>query len=281
MNDHIHIASLQAEALPLAQALPRYKNSVVIRLGGHHEYNHEIQINSRTSILNSIDKLKQKTLLINKGCKTLPMLEQPVFPCVVKGKVRSCGTHVIVCYNEQDYNKAVGKMVACKGHIIEPLFHSTGEYRLHCTREEVFFAVKKIKRDPNDIIINHKNHYNVREFVKPRLWKEMQAACLKAMRVLDLDIACFDVMYNSSNNLEHDFNIAEANTNPELLHNTFVAYTAALDKLIKQKIAALPRVFDQMPRHFPDNVMYNALKAQWEAGNITDKVIQALVNSLQ
>lgn len=244
----IHIATYQDAAKPLANHLPSYDgHNIVIRLGGTMPYNkYDVQINSVDSINNSINKARQKNLLLNGGCKTLPILQQPEYPCVLKGIVRSCGTSVYVCNNKKEYDKAVRDLYARKGHIIEPLFEATSEYRLHCTRKEVFFSVKKIKRNPEDIIINHNNHYNIREFLMPRLWNEIKAECIKAMNVLDLDIACFDVMYSSKNNNKHEFWIAEANTNPELLKNTFDAYVKALDKLIREKIGAIPDIFSQI-----------------------------------
>lgn len=282
-QNNIHIATLQDAAKPLAQALPSYRCSVVVRLGGNGSYgSYDIQINSQNSINNSINKSKQKQLLIEGGCKTLPILDMPIFPCVVKGIVRSCGTHVIVCRNEQEYNVAANKMQPCRGHIIEPLFEATGEYRLHCTREEIFFAVKKIKRNPSDIIINHENHYNVREFPKPRLWDQIKAECLKAMRILDLDIACFDVMYSSANDTQHDFFIAEANTNPELLTNTFNAYTSALDKLIKAKIALRPSLIEDLWQcDFTARSLFLAIRVLYEDNQLTDTHLKNLMKELK
>lgn len=280
-----HIATYQPAAKPLAQVLPKYKYNVVIRLGGNHDYpDYPIQINSAKSINNSINKQKQKQLLIKGGCKTLPMLNTPVYPCVVKGIVRSCGTHVMVCRNEQEFNAAVNNMYRCNGHIIEPLFTATSEYRLHCTRDEVFFCVKKIKNNPADIIVNHKNHHNVRDFPKPRLWKEIQAECLKAMQVLDLDIACFDVMYCSLDNNKHDFTIAEANTNPELLRNTFNAYAGAIDKLVKQRIKDMPDshlIEDLWQCEFDHEKLYVAVRTLYERGDLEDKHIKLLIKELK
>lgn len=253
--EKVLIATYQDAAKPLSESLGGYKHSVVVRLGGNKGYdNYEIQINKQTAINNSINKERQKELLINGGCKTLPVLKHPEYPCVIKGVVRSCGTRVFVVNNKSELDVAASKLENCNGYIIEPLFTATSEYRLHCTRNEVFFAVKKIRREghENDVIINHKNHTNVREFLKPRLWREIQEECLKAMKVLDLDIACFDIMYSSINPVRHEFNIAEANTNPELLRNTFNAYVSALDKIIREKIGAIPDVFEELKALNPD-----------------------------
>jgi glutathione synthase/RimK-type ligase-like ATP-grasp enzyme len=242
---NVHIATYQDRAKALANDLAATPYNTVVRLGGSKPYDgYEIQVNSAKSVQNSIDKLAQKRLLLEAGIKTLEVNQDNVlnrdnviFPCVLKGIIRSCGTKVLVANDKKEYDKAA--KVLEDRYYVEPLFNTTSEYRLHCTRTEVFFAVKKFKRNPADIIVTHDNHYNKRDFVKPRLWAEIQKECLKAMQALDLDIACFDVLYCSANNDKHDFVIAEANTNPELLANTFEAYKTALDGIINQKVIEL------------------------------------------
>lgn len=247
MKKRLHIATYQrvvhdgvSVAQHLHNDLPLFTEDVVIRLGGSMPYeDYKIHVNSQQAIKNSIDKLKQKKLLIAAGLKTLPLANKPEFPCVIKAVNRSGGVSVFVARDDKDFKEAVIKINGA--YLIEPLFNATSEYRLHCTQEECFFAVKKHKRNPEDIIINRDNHFNKMEFVKPRLWKEIQAECVKAMQVLELDIACFDVMYCSLDKNNHTFTISECNTNPELLHNTYKAYVPQLIKLVESKIALLKK----------------------------------------
>lgn len=247
----LHIATYQREvyngisvATHLRNDLPPFPADVVIRLGGTMPYdNYKIQINSRQSVLDSVDKLKQKQLLLAANLPTLPMLREPVFPCVIKAIIRSGGTSVFVLNNINEFNSIAPTMEG--GYILEPLFNSTGEYRLHCTQKKVFFSVKKHKRNPQDIIINRDNHYNKMEFLKPRLWRQMQEACIEAMKALKLDIGCFDVLYDSSNDAEHKFTISEANTNPELLLNTYNAYLSQLIELVNEKIGKQVSIMDR------------------------------------
>lgn len=230
------IATYQERAKKLSKSLKKRDVPVVVRLGGTLKYpDYPIQINSQRAIKNSVDKQKQKLLLLNAGLRVLPNLNKPEYPCVLKGIVRSGGNNVRVIKDLKEFKDFSAKLINnCDGYIIEDLFKATSEYRLHCTRDKVFFYVKKVKDDPNDPIVNAKNHHNVRDFALPRLWKEMQKECLKAMAALDLDIACFDVLYSSKG--DHSFIIAEANTNPEMLANTLEAYTVALNGLIDNKI---------------------------------------------
>lgn len=245
VKSKLHIATYQREvydgvsvAQHLHNDLPNFDESVVIRLGGSMPYkDYTIHVNSQEAVLNSINKKRQKELLLAAQIPTQPLLDMAVYPCVVKATERSGGTSVFVVKNHHELRTAKAK---CNDNfLIEPLFNTTSEYRLHCTKKECFFAVRKIKRNPEDIIVTRENHFNKRDFLKPRRWKEIQEACVKAMSVLDLDIACFDVLYDSSNDLHHQFVISEANTNPELLHNTYNAYLPKFIEIVNEKIAKL------------------------------------------
>lgn len=244
-NSKIHVATYQREkpvdGITVAQHFTNdlgkkdfYGNSIVIRFGGTMPYKaYNIEVNTAEAVKNSIDKRKQKDLLIAANIPVQPNLDRPVFPCVLKGVVRSGGENVFLCKTQDEYNKYSKKLV---DFITEPLFNTTSEYRLHCTKDQVFFAVKKHKRNQEDIIITRYNHYNKKEFLKPRLWEKITATCVKAINALKLDIGCFDVLYDSSNNDKHEFVISECNTNPEFLNNTYNAYLNVLPPLIYKKI---------------------------------------------
>lgn len=271
MTKNIHIATYQrvvyrgiTVAEHFCKDLPKFSQRVVIRFGGTMPYdNYPIQVNSANAVKNSINKYKQKELLLNAGLPTLPILDEPVYPCVIKGIVRSGGINVHLVKNKEQYKKAVDATNA--HYYIEPLFNTTSEYRLHCTRDKVFFTVKKQKRNPNDIIVTRDNHYNTREFLKPRLWDKIQETCIKAMAALDLDIACFDILYDSSNNQQHTFTISEANTNPEFLNNTYNAYLAVLPEIINKKIKQYKGANNNAAVAIP---------------NLTDKQLQLVYNKI-
>lgn len=246
-KNKLHIATYQRDiyngvsvAQHLHNDLPAFEEDVVIRLGGSMPYkDFPIQVNSQEAVLNSINKLAQKKLLIDAGIATQPILDAAIYPCVIKGLQRSGGSAVFIVNNHKELREAA--KAVNEQYYIEPLFNTTSEYRLHCTQKETFFAVKKHKRNKEDIIITRDNHFNKMDFIKPRRWKEIQAECVKAMKVLGLDIACFDVLYDSSNDLHHSFVISEANTNPELLANTYKAYLPQLVSLVEDKIKAIKK----------------------------------------
>lgn len=233
------VATFNVKKLRLEQALQAkdYAKPIVVRMGGVMGYeSYPIQINSAQATRNCIDKYKSKKILIEAGLPTLPMYDAPIeYPFVMKGIIRSRGTSVYFVENEAEFNAY--KKLLWSGFYIEPFFPYTSEYRLHCTKDEVFFATKKKKDDgyEKDPFINAQNHTNYREFIKPRLWKEMQDASLQAIKAHDLEIGCCDIGYNSSGGT-HKFVIHELNTSPELRPITFEKYVEALDKLIKEKL---------------------------------------------
>lgn len=237
----VHIATYQERAKKLATDLEKnevvqgFKKDLVVRLGGEKKYDeYPMEINSAEAVKNVINKITMKEIFVNNNIKTLEFFKEPKhYPCVIKHAVGSGGSGVYVVEDANELK--VFKKVLHNQYYIEPLFKSTSEYRLHCTQKEVFFAVKKIKREENknDIIINTKNHTNVRDFLKPRLWKEIQAECIKAMKILKLDIGAFDVGYSSAGN--HIFTIHEVNTNPELLSNTYKKYLETIPVILQTK----------------------------------------------
>lgn len=215
-------------------------HNVLVRLGGHLRYpDFDIQINTTEGVVNCIHKDKMKRIFLDNGIKTLPMIpleKAKEFPFVIKGAVRSQGKAVYVVENENELK--VYRKILREQFYIEPLFNTTSEYRVHCTKDKVFFSVKKLKKPgfENDIIVNGNNHKNVRDFLKPRLWKELQEECVKAMNAVGLDIGAVDVGYDSSNNNKHKFVIHEINTNPELLENTLLAYKSEIEEMVNKRI---------------------------------------------
>lgn len=209
--------------------------NIVIRLGGTRNYSkYEYQINTSTSVNNSCDKLATKQLFKLGKVSSLPYLESQKLLCfnedmfneikrswncdklLLKKNKSSGGNGIIVISTLQELFDII-KVKKYKGYI-EPYLNVTSEYRVHYSKwDKVFFTVKKIKKNPSDLIIDRDNHFNIRTFLKPRKWAEILIECEKAANVLGLDICCFDVLYNSEN---HVFFISEVNTGPELLRNT-------------------------------------------------------------
>lgn len=237
----IHIATYQDRAKKLSEDLSKDKSiqklrgNVVIRLGGSKEYNeYPYEINSAAAVRNCINKKAMKRQFIANGIKTLPFYEDAIrYPFMIKHTVGSGGEGVNVVEDEAEFR--VFKKIMSNQYYIEPIFRATSEYRVFATQSEVFFFFKKIKRDENanEVVLTTKNHYGVRDFPRPRLWNQIHAECIRAMRILNLDIGAFDVGYSSAGN--HDFVLYEVNTNPELLANAYNKYLEIIPKILTTK----------------------------------------------
>jgi glutathione synthase/RimK-type ligase-like ATP-grasp enzyme len=236
----IKIATYQKTNKQLEATLEPYKGKkIIVRMGGDMDYpDYPIQVNSVEAIRNCVDKMKMKNIFIDNNIKTLPILKEDEVqaPVVIKGIIRSKGASVFVV--DENNEIPVYRKVLKQKYYFEPLFNTTSEYRLHCTQDKVFFSVKKKKKEgmEADIIINEKNHVVLEKFLKPRLWAEIQAECLKAMKATGLELGACDVGYDSSNKKEHKFVIHEINTSPEILKPLRPYYKEAIESIIATKL---------------------------------------------
>lgn len=210
----------------------------VIRMGGTKEYNdYPIQINSCQAIKNSTNKLKTKELFAANSIRQSPFYTKAdkyigEFPCVYKPFKRSGGEQIKIVDSQEELNDLMKEEIA----YIEPMFVTTSEYRVFCSTNGVFLMVKKVRDEghENEVIITRKNHSYKYDFVQPRLKKQIFEECLKALNVLELDIACFDIGYSSKGN--HDFVIFESNTGPDLEQlKLIIPIAEELNKIIAQK----------------------------------------------
>ena len=236
----IKIATYQKTNKELEATLEPYKGKkIIVRMGGDMDYpDYPIQVNSSVAIRNCVNKMKMKELFIANNIKTLPILkdEEVQAPVVIKGIIRSKGSSVFVV--DENNEIPVYRKILKQQYYFEPLFHTTSEYRLHCTQDKVFFAVKKKKKDgmEADIIINDKNHVILEKFVKPRLWKEINEQCLLAMKATGLELGAVDVGYDSSDKNGHKFVIHEINTSPEILKPLRPYYKEAIESIVNAKL---------------------------------------------
>lgn len=233
-NKQIHVATYEETCKDLEPLLKDKGNRIVIRLGGQQPYAaYPIQINSAKAIGNSVDKLRMKILFLAHGIPTSKIADNAVFPLVVKGLKRSQGTGVAVVKNAKEMQKEIKRIdEKCKGYYLEEYFKTDREFRLHVSKwGGVFFEVEKIRDNPNDLVIKYENHHNVRNFNRPKEWKQIQDACIKALDSLDLDIAAFDCGYSNGK-----FVIFESNTGPELLKNTLEKYREQIQNFIDAKL---------------------------------------------
>ena len=234
LNKRYHIATYSDTNYKLYPYI-ECAEKTVIRLGGVGTYeDYPIQINSRQSVMDSIDKMKMKEIFkenevkqsefFYKNDKNIP------FPCVFKPTKRSGGEGTCIVNNQEELDS-----ILSEGYC-EPFFTTTSEYRTYCSKYGMFLMIrkKKIENHEDDLFINRDNHSYQQKFVKPRLLKQIEEHSMKALNALGLDIACFDIGYSSKD--KHDFVIFESNVSPEMKLNCIVeGYAVEINKLIKEK----------------------------------------------
>lgn len=231
---NLHVATYEdtCKALEKVLLVPEGKR-VVIRMGGTMPYaNYPIQINSVKGVLNSTDKLAMKLIFLQNKIPTSPIGTNMDFPVVVKGVKRSQGTGVFICKNTAELAKAVKKFESKDAKFyLESYFPANREFRIHVSRwDGAFFAVEKIRNDGHFAemgVIKYENHYNIRNFARPKEWKEMEEAAIAALNAQGLDIAAYDLGYRDGK-----FVVYESNTGPELLKNTLEEYRKTLQRYI-------------------------------------------------
>lgn len=137
----------------------------------------------------------------------------------------SCkGEGIYYIDNINDLNKFISSHPNISNYVFEKYYFYPQEYRLHVdVKHGCFYACKKIFKDDADVFW-HKHANNstfvlmTKEKKYPACWNDMIQDCVKAMKVIGLDIACFDVLCSNNNWI-----IVESNTAPSLASygNTF------------------------------------------------------------
>lgn len=233
---------------------------VVVRMGGTMNYSeYPIQINSKFSVQNSVNKLMLHMLCDGKPY-ILPFIASYGNCCsIFHNKI---GENMTQFVNKTSSKKIISRPLGGSGgeeiiidslynyidnsdsylenRIVTPFINVTSEYRFFATQDEIFYIYKKIKKQDKkeDLFITRQNHFikNINDVVKPRLLKEMKEAVLETMKIMGLEIAALDIIYDSSDKENHKFYIVETNTGPEMSNQEIKnAVASAITKLINKK----------------------------------------------
>jgi len=95
------------------------------------------------------------------------------------------------------------------------------------------FASEKVFRGTKSWVRNLNSSIFIRKFERPKAWKSIIKTCRKVLKLTGVDIAGFDVAFNTK---ENKYYIIEMNTACGMGKHTRKAYTKELNKiaLIKQ-----------------------------------------------
>lgn len=240
------------------------KSDVIVRLGGTLPYEkYPIQINSADGTAMSIDKFRFNNH-IEKTLPTLYVHNKEVInnfivnsffhmheryfekrnlntKYIVKPLHSSGGEDIFIVSLEngrsENYEKLSNAFDKIGPMIIQPYINVTSEYRVHVSSTGGVKVTKKVKNNAEDNFVTRKNHtvYDIANCVKPRKLDEIIQACRNALEKMNMDIMCFDVIYDSSRKEEHVFYIVESNTGPELIGSTKEFYINQINQLIENK----------------------------------------------
>lgn len=171
----------------------------------------------------------------NPGINDLP------YPIVAKSLhgSRGMGNHLIYTAGEMT-TWLHGKDLS--NYIFERFYKYSREYRLHISANGCFYTCRKMlksdtpkdkrwyRNDSNSVWVLESNP----SFNKPARWPTIVEQCVKALNVVGLDLAAFDVKV--SNTPAGEFIIIESNSAPSFGELTLEKYVEEIPKIVNNKL---------------------------------------------
>lgn len=156
-------------------------------------------------------------------------------PIIAKRINSSRGRGIYLIQSERDFMSMPNDV---QNYVFERYYSYAKEYRLHVSKFGCFYTSRKMLRSEatvrwhrhseNSVFFNEDNP----QFDKPHTWDVIVRDCQKAMQVMGLDIAAFDVKVSHSG----DFIIMESNSAPALGDAGIERYKSELKRIIQDKI---------------------------------------------
>jgi len=201
----ILVKSKHESHVPLRQQIGMLPFLGVVRLGSVTEVPGAVECNSIQSVKNSRDKRLMKQCFDKAGvihAAWRPDIKTALevgFPMVAKHPLGSKGTGVYLLKNKEAFDKWLANRTH-ENYIFEK-FHDYGsEYRLSCTQDKCFFAVRKVLKKgetKNTWKKGGDNTYWYGEqnplFDKPDNWEDVVDQACKAIKAVGLDLGCVDI----------------------------------------------------------------------------------------
>jgi len=208
-NKNVWVKSKHESYIPIRNMFGSLPFSAVARFGSVTEVaDVDVECNTIEAINKSSDKRLMKQafdvggVLHAQWFPDIPTFEQMgsgAFPIVAKHPMGSRGKGVYLIKDKQSYDNWLSKRTHTN-YIFEEFFNYGSEYRLHCTQNECFFAVRKLlktgvvknrwkKGGDNTVWVNPLNPL----FEMPLCFSEMVEESCKAIRAVGLDIGAVDV----------------------------------------------------------------------------------------
>lgn len=250
--------------------LGMYPKRVIVRFGSSTPtLGNPIEINSIKACQTSANKLAMKKAFLEHNVKTaewfvlngkefvsndnkVSLLQLP-YPMVAKSHFGSRGNGNYLIESAEDMEVFFKDMKDKTGsnYIFEKYYNYDKEYRLHVTKDGVFYTNRKmLKKDTPEDQRWYKNDNNcvwiLEEnplFDKPTCWNKIVEESVKALKAVGLDFGAVDVRVQKNttgktkikNREVVDFIIIEINSAPSFGEGTLKKYQQELPKLIKSK----------------------------------------------
>ncbi len=247
----------------LRRILPKVEKTVVVRFGSTTISNANIEVNTIEAVKNSSDKLKMKNKFLEADVRTpiwftfyknynffncitkeIVNFENMPFPIIAKRRFGSRNNGNEKIDNATDLNSFLNKHSGeLNNFIFERFYNFNKEYRLHVTKDGVFYSCRKmIKNNTPDEHKWFKNNLNCvwileknELFDKPDNWDYIVNESVKALNAVGLDFGAVDVRVQSNNKFPA-FVIIEINSAPSFGEITAEKYKEILPKIINKKI---------------------------------------------
>lgn len=149
---------------------------------------------------------------------------------IAKHRHSSKGKDIYYIDNNQSLEELLGK-INIKDFIFEKYYFFPNEYRVHVdVNHGCFYACKKILKEDAEVQW-HKHAENsifvllTKDHILPNCWQQMIEDCVKALKQMNLTIACFDVLCSNDRYI-----IVESNTAPSLATYGITYYSNHLKK---------------------------------------------------
>lgn len=175
----------------------------------------------------------------------LAQQEWSIFPAIIKHIHSSKGKGIYFISNSEELNTFINKhREHLNNFIIEKYYTYSREYRIHVTKNQYFYACRKmLKTEAQDRWHRHSSNCvwvleNNPLFDKPNNWEQITQECIKALKAVGLDIGAVDVKVQSQNNSKGlirenpKFIILETNSAPALSEQTAEHYLNIIKTLL-------------------------------------------------
>lgn len=248
----IKVFSRHPSHSPLRQI--KVPGKVAIRFGSQTPFAKEgyTVFNSVDAVANASSKFRMKRLFADYRVKTaiwcIPTSQEDISTWIAVHDLQDCkfitksefGSRGVGLRLHENANALVSwfneRPERYGSYLLEKYYPYVREYRLHVTNDGCFYTCRKMlktdaterwfRNDSNSVWIMEENP----KFEKPVNWKQIEGACVEALKATGLDFGACDVRVQSADKQNPDFIICEINSAPSFGEKTLEHYIKEITK---------------------------------------------------